>query len=231
MFFIKKKKLKLEIYGPSRQLVDLFAPVRMKDSVPEWYKSMPKGQDYNNVSHCLGMRELYSTGIMFPLWSDYEITLGPNGVEGVHWPSNNENTMGAESHPLTEQAPGAWTGYANIKFTSPWWFWCSEPIQWVWTQPAWNQQDPQKFTIVPGSTEFKHQNQTNINTIWKLGKNKRIEKLKAGDPMVHLIPITEQDWDFEVGVMTNEIFSEKFKRWNYAFNKPYQRLRQDYKRL
>lgn len=227
MFKFKKKKLKLEIYGPNQQLIDLFAPVRMKDSVPSWYKSMPKGQQ--NVSHCLGMRELYSAGLMFPLWSDYEIMLGTHGVDGVQWPADNNHTMGAETHDINTQAPGAWPGYVNIKFSSPWWFWCSEPIQWVWTQPAWNQTDPQKFTIVPGSTEFKYQNQTNINTIWKLG-TPRTERLKAGYPMVHLIPLTDRDWDFEVGVMTDKVFAKKFQRWNYAFTKPYQRLRQDYKK-
>jgi len=229
MFFNKNKTIKLEAYGPAQQLVDLFPPTLIKNTLPDWYASMPKGKDINNVNHCLGLRELCSQGVMLPLWADYEIDLSPSGISGIRWPSDNNGTSRAETHPIDEQVPGAWPGYVNVKFTSPWLFYCSEPIQWIWTQPAWHQPDPQNFTIVPGSTEFKYQNQTNINTIWKLG-TERTEKLKAGAPMVHLIPVTEKTVELEIGFMTSAIYAAKFARWNYAFTKPYQRLRQDFKK-
>lgn len=230
MFFNKKKTIKLEVFGPSQQLIDLFPPTLIKNTLPDWYKTMPKSKGSNNVSHCLGLRELYSQGVMLPLWSDYEIDLTDSGISGIRWPSDNQGTSGAESHNLDEQAPNAWPGYVNIKFKSPWLFYCSEPIQWIWTQPTWQQKNPQAFTNIPGSTEFKYQNQTNINTIWQLGSTSRTEKLKAGDPMVHLIPITERQVELEVGIMTDAIYAAKFARWNYAFTKPYQRLRQDFEK-
>ena len=48
--------------------------------------------------------------------------------------------------------------------------------------------------------------------------------------MVHLIPVTEKTVELEIGFMTSAIYAAKFARWNYAFTKPYQRLRQDFKK-
>jgi hypothetical protein len=230
MKFLKQKKIKLEVYAPVQQLVDLFPPVVMKDAYPDWYARMPKGKDSENVSHCMGLKDLYNQGLMLPLWTDYEIDFSPRGVTDIRWASDNNDTSTGAIHELHRQAPGAFPGYTNVKFNSPWWFWCSEPVQWLWSQPAWNQPDPQKFTVVPGVVEYKHQNNTHINTLWQLGRANRTEKLRAGDPMVHIIPLTDQPWELEIGVMSPEIFTKKFARWNYSFNLQYQRLRSHFQK-
>lgn len=227
--FRKKNKITLEIYAPVHQLVELFPPVLMKDAYPDWYRLMPKGKTELNVSHCTGLKDLYNQGIMLPLWSDYEIDFTPDGVENIRWPSDNNNTSSGGSHRLDHQAPGAFPGYVNVKFNSPWWFWCSEPIQWLWTQPVWNQSNPQQFTVVPGVVEYQHQNLTNINTLWQLGDSDRTEKLRAGEPMVHIIPLTDQPMEIKIEVMNSDVFAKKFARWNYAFSRQYERVRSHFR--
>jgi hypothetical protein len=215
--FKKKEKLKIDIYGPCGQLIDMFPPTLMKESLPKWFGNLSnKQKPYKTVKGCPGLHHLYGKGISLPLWSDYSIEIGETSIENIDWPKKS-NQVGATAHDLELQAPGAWPGYKSIKFSSPWFFSCKEPVPFVWVQNVWSYEDPQQFTVVPGMTEFKYTHQTHINTLWKTDGKPRKEILKAGTPMVQLVPLTERPIELSFNVMTEEIFNQKFMVWDFTF--------------
>lgn len=215
--FLKKKKIVLEAYAPVGDLIDLFPIVESRKCIPKWYHSLPASNHDVNVKNCFGLKDLYNKGIIIPLWADHEIILDP--ISGVSVSSGMQSTMQpVVSHDLDEQAPGAWPGYINLKFNSPWLFWCDEPIHWVWTQPVWWQEDPQQLTLVSGVAEFRGQHDSNVATLLRMPQQKKTLTLKAGLPMAQLIPLTEEPWELKNMVMTKEIFDKKFAHWEFSLN-------------
>jgi len=121
MFVLSKKKepLKLEAYASLGQLADLFPIVRSKESLPNWYHNISSLEGQKTVRQCPGVNNLFHKGVMIPAWADHEITIHPNGNTNVTSPASQQPTG---SHRLVNDAPGAWPGYANIKFLNPWMF-------------------------------------------------------------------------------------------------------------
>jgi hypothetical protein len=227
--FIKKNKLTITLYSPVGQLIDLFPPVKTKDLIPNWYNALPvKSENATTVKHCPGFKDLVSKGFILPLWADHEIIIGPVGDPIIHSTNTTSGRPPSASHSLAEQAPGAWPNYLNIKFHCPWLAWCDEPIGWAWSQPVWHQTDPQELINVTAVSEFRHQHDLHINTIFKRPIVSKTISIKAGTPMAQLIPLTERDWDIKLEMLTPEIFSSKFAKWSfmpYSSGITYQKIR------
>jgi len=218
VFFIKKKeKIKVELYSPIGQLIDMFPPVLMQNDLPSWYNNIPNS-NIKTVKHCPGLRDLYENGISVPLWTDYLIDIGEDTINNVDWPKRNPNS-GIGKHDLSIQAPKAWPGYYNIKFESPWHVWCNEPIPFIFVQPVWNQGDPQQFTNVPGVTEFRNQHQLHINTLWKPSGVPQEVMLKAGTILSHLVPLSDRPVEISFHILTETIYKEKFSVWDYTLGR------------
>jgi hypothetical protein len=230
MFFIKKKKLTFHAYAPIGQLVDLFPPTTMEDNLPDWYKSLPADLGHGlTVKHCPGLKDLFPKTIVMPLWADYEVTTSMMNQPDVRTSFSPPGMSPSVSHNLNDQVTGAWPAYSNIKFSSPWMFWCDEPIPCLVTQAVWHQKDPSQLQIVPGILEFRHQHQTNINTI--IRKDAALDApimLRAGTPMVYITPLTERDWDLNVDTWNQSLFAKLFAKWDFAITNgslQYQRVR------
>ncbi len=227
MIFKKKRKIKLVAYTSVGELISLFPPVRAKEALPSWYQNIPTGKDTDRqktIRHCMGFKDLHNEGLVIPSWAEYNILVDANGMSNVTCPARQQGGD-SSSHDLATQAPGAWPGYINVKLHSPWWFYCSEPIKWAWVQPTWLQQDPQRFMLAPGITEFKSNHQTNIIGLVKIPKETDVIKIKPGEPLAHLIPLIEEPWELEVSVLTGETWSKKIARWEHSFDLIYQKTR------
>lgn len=224
----KEKKIVVEAFAPNGALIDLFPIERTENVIPKWYQDLPgKPLDGLNVKHCPGAKDLFSKGLIIPLWADYEITLNANGHGDIKSAMTGVSFPPADTHSLQFQAAGAWPDYVNIKFNSPWYIWCNEPVEWAWLPPIWWQQDPQEVILATGISEYRYQHQTNINTLVKRPTTTKVISLKAGTPMAQLVPLTERNWEFKLEVMTHEEFAKKFTRWEFSLNPrlTYQKIR------
>jgi hypothetical protein len=225
--FKKKEKIKLTCNAPSTGLIDLFPIVKGRDKMPDFFKSLPK-QDiktakFNNVRICPGLTDLYNRSVVMSSWQDYEIKIHPNGQCEVYCP---QEQWSAEQHPIDIQASGAWPGYINIKLASPWLIECNRPILWTMVQAVWDQQTPDDFTVVPGMLEFKYQNMSNINLLFKIPEQTKEYKIKAGDSLALLVPNTEEDFDIENVYMDDSKWKKIItNRWQFGFGPSYSRIR------
>jgi hypothetical protein len=199
-------------------LIDLFPIVKAEEHVPDWYRKLPgkPGQDIKNVRQCPAAKDLFTKGMLIPMWADYEITIDSDGSGSIDSGMTLNNIKPAEVHNLGVQAHGAWPGYSNVKFASPWYIWCSEPIEWAWTQPIWWQNNPKEFITVTGISEFRYQHECNINCLIKKPESSIILNVRAGTPMAHLIPLTDREWDLKLDVLTPEVYAKKFSKWNHS---------------
>jgi hypothetical protein len=228
--FFKKKKLTFKAYAPIGQLVDLFPPTIMEDSLPDWYKPLPADLGHGlTVKHCPGLKDLFTKSIVFPLWADFEIRTSLHNQPDVRTAFAPPGGQAWVSHNINDQVTGAWPAYSNIKFSNPWMIWCDEPIPCLVTQAVWHQKDPSLIQSVPGILEFRHQHQANINTL--IRKDAALDTpvmLRAGTPMVYITPLTEREWDLETDVWNPTLFAKLFARWEFAITNgslQYQRVR------
>jgi hypothetical protein len=81
-------------------------------------------------------------------------------------------------------------GYSHIKLGSPWLFKEKTGVKFSWHQSDWHRTDIiDRCRIVSGVVDYKYQNQTNVNLFVKKSTN---VEFKAGEPLVHIIPISDK---------------------------------------
>ena len=226
MIFLKKTKpIVLEAFAPAGELIDLFPIEKGKDRLPSRFQSLPKPHETHTVRNCPGLKDLSSSSFIFPSWGEFEITINTDGKADVVTPVSFYNMPGTSQHSIPAEAPGSWPGYTNIKFHNPWYLYCNEPIKWLMVQPTWHVPDPLRWTPVTGVAEFRYLHVCHINTLWRVYDVPYTTKIKSGDPLVQLIPITERPVTLKLEVMTDDIYKKKFQPWHHAFEYSYQKAR------
>ena len=229
MIFNKSKKIVLEVFSPNGQLIDLFPPKKSNTVQPNWFKELSKENSFGSssvltVKNCPGIKDLYSSAITIPSWADYSITVETD--KSINIDSPMEIPGGHSSvHRLGIQAPNAWPNYANVKFISPWKFYCSDPIKWMWVPATWDNHNPCEYQVIPGMLEFKAQHESNISALFPFKTHTYTVNIKAGDALAYLVPITERPWDIEIKMLTPEEWSRKIATWTHSFDFLYQRTR------
>jgi len=92
-------------------------------------------------------------------------------------------------------------------------------------QPTWHQADPLRWTPITGAAEFRYLHYCHINTVWRIYDIPYTTKIKAGEPLLQIIPVTERPVILKLDVMTDEIYKRKFQPWQHAFEYSYQKMR------
>jgi hypothetical protein len=204
LFFFKNKKIVLDCYTASNHAYDLFKIEPAKKFVPTWWKSLPATYKDDNclgelptMKTCPGFNSNFRHGFIMPLWADAHLAIRQVGYE--QWIIAGQSADA--STQIVSHSPNQWgdfidnSKYMHLKINSPWIFKCNEDIDWMWNQPTWNNKAFDEYSILPGIVDFKYQSSTNINIITKkLDNNNQpnLVKISAGQPMVHLIPITDR---------------------------------------
>jgi hypothetical protein len=223
--FSRKEKIKLDAYTIVGDLIDIIPPTLSKNNLPEWYSRLPKGGEIPNVRHCSGFKDLHNEGILIRAWSDMEIEISPDESVQFDVACKDELKDPIERHDIKNQATGAWPGYTNLKLVSPWWFKCNKPVKWAMLPPVWHTKDPLDWMVVPGMLEFKYQHATNVNLLFKLKSEPFMVRIKAGQPLVHMVPMFDESWELDVKAMDISDWKRHFARWNHSFDLVYQKTR------
>ena len=199
MFFLKKKEIELNFYTTDSSVYN-YAPIKKAGQfIPDWWKKLPKPGILDestlitstNMKYCSGFTELYSKGFIVPLWSDLNVEIGKIGFPEYRYQFSDRRSV-IESHNES-QHNGIFPSneFQQLKILSPWVAECEEDIKFLVIQPTWN------FTeflpiIVPGIVEFKYQIGVHINLFLKREEQNKVFSFKFGQPMFHLIPLTEK---------------------------------------
>ena len=212
------KKLVVDAYTYKHSIFYTYNPKIAREYAPSYLKDMPaiienpyNGVPMSTLRGCVGLRKLYSQGIILPLWTDVIVNIPESPKEGTNNPPGTPGVIVADlttriqSHP-TEQ----WSNFVDprlfvhTKLESPWLFYCKEEIDWIFAGCSWNQKDPLEAEILPGCLDFKYQHQTNVNILIKRNTTNSRLFMEAGTPIVHLIPVTERDIELKIHLVSED---------------------------
>lgn len=200
MFLFKKKKIVLDAFTNRLEIYDSAKPKEAKLFYPEWWKSMPKSLLLPNNIHplpsmktCQGLIDQFKFGFIVPMWSDLNIEIGQIGNPEARWIYSDNFS---EAVPHSELQRGSFLPdniFFHLKLVNPWLFYCKENIQFQLTPASWHIKNPHEKIIPSGILNFKYQNSLNINAFFTRTESKRIENIKFGEPLLHLVQLSDRE--------------------------------------
>jgi hypothetical protein len=200
---------KIEFYSKVAGVPDMFPIVSAKDALPKWAKSArdsyvkKKEQTAGRINHiyqCPGIFDLFNHGYVIPMWHDVVITTNGNPDEFT-WtiPSTDLTEFDQESNIIENQT----NGFGSVLPIKPW-----SLNTLIKVNTPWNVVAPRgvKFLVIPiaypDSFEFEssigildpgYSNEINIQLYYNVHKGDVL--IKAGTPLAHIIPLSEQNFE------------------------------------
>lgn len=210
-----KKDIVLNCYTSDASVFN-FAPIKPSAHfLPEWWKEIPQAIDLENsiipiptMKHCTGFTDLYKQGFVIPMWCDFLLVLGQKGTTDFLY-QFSDGKSAATPHPAVQRgAAFPKLEFQHLKIVSPWLITCDEPIEFLATNPTWNQKDPSTMTVLPGVVNFKYQFGTSMNTIWKRPAEQTKYQIDFGTPLYHYVPLTERKVRIKTHLISQQDFDQ-----------------------
>jgi hypothetical protein len=215
MFFFKPKPIYIDCFT-ANVCAHEYAPIQLANYfLPEWWKQLPKtftmvenehlSFPQSTMRRCAGFIDMYSKGLMLPLWSDFSVEVTSEGR--AMWRYADGESTCAYHDP---QQVGYFFEESNVlhmKMFSPWVFCSKENIQWYFTQPIWNHKITGDFFIPSGVVNYKYQNTTHINMLIK--KQDTMFTIAQGTPMAHMVPLSDRPVKIKNHLLSKEEFLHK----------------------
>lgn len=205
MFWIKPSEVHVDCFTHLPMVYEHFRIDRASKFFPEEIKLLPNhveikaNHDPNSVlmekiatlRKCNGVIDLFALGMILPCWSNITLEVTKEGqVHHIDRPGKTDDFVSVHQHERMQYGSGIYSNQVNIKLIAPWYIEEKTGVKFTWNMCDWHRTDiTNKIKIVSGVLDFKHQHQA--NTFLFMEKDSIVE-YKAGDPLVHLIPITEK---------------------------------------
>lgn len=212
MLWMKKKKIVVDAFTDN----DIVASYPIEESsknLPDWYKKLKPTIEVSGEGHalkiptlkrCDGLFDLIGNSFTIPMWADLSIAITAQGTYNWKYPSNQYN-FGVEQHPEFLMN-SAFSPKVHIKVLSPWMLRETSGINFYQTQAFYSLNEfGGDILIPPGVVNYKYQQSTHINMF--LSREKTY-MLKAGQPMMYLVPMTED----KVEIKTHIVSTAEYKR-------------------
>lgn len=219
-FFNKLKPITLNFYTNHLAAYELAQPKAASSFLPDWWKNLPtqkvvldidalQERKYLNMRSCPGMKHMYQRGCIIPLWSDIAVEISEVGTDSYRWQSSDA-AFGVEPHH-PDQFNHHWDveNYQHIKLILPWQIQCDEPEPFLYIDCCWNRNTQNRYSVLSGILEFKHQHTGNINMIFSKMPEKYTLLLKHLTPMFQLIPLSNRP----LRIKTHFVEEEKIKNF------------------
>ena len=216
LFFFKRNKVVIDAFTAMPLLTEMSPIQPTKKFLPQWWKDLPKTIDVKRPDHqittkrgtlkiCDGFLDYNKTGFIIPMWSDLKIATTKNGNWTYAYPS--ENTYPIVDHPANQYG-SHFSQFINMKIISPWAFHEKTGTNFLWTTPTWYMSHLWgKLNILPGTVNYKFHHSTNIPMF--VPKRDDVIELKHGEPLIHLVPLTEKEVKIQMHQVSYEEFLQK----------------------
>lgn len=223
IFKFKKSKVTIDCFTYSRVAFELykirkavlFYPETIKKMAPS-YPSKDRATNIEilspTVKKCTGINGLYTKGAIMPLWLDYvtqprSYSIGESdlGVTDPQWQPR------IQQHD-NKQYPGLFDEYHHVKIGSVWNLVDDTGMKFIWMPAVYNMEEHglnSKIIVPPGLTYYDEQPQTNINLFIKKDADNFV--LRAGTPLIHIIPLTDKEVEWKCHLVDHEEWVTKNK--------------------
>jgi hypothetical protein len=224
IFNFKKSKITLDCFIANNHIAKLFPICPTIKKLPDWWKSMPKSARIENfpvemstIKRCPGFKDLFSNSLCIPAWSEYTLYQDPT----YGFSHTAPNSQAAGNQHKENQMTGAFPEYQHYKLISPWFLKEDQGVYFSMVQAGWHMKDPCEFHIPSGCLEFKYQHSTHINLISPKKETLKQYNIRAGSPLVYLIPLTDKEIKLNIQVIDeNEI--NKLRTYHHSFHNSYE---------
>ena len=237
MFFKRKKEIVLDCYTVEASPYNYFPIAKANKFTPEWFKTLKKPtfkkeqfeEEIKNLKECYGFTNYFAKGFVLPLWSDLYLEIAPKGSDGVKWQySDGYSSMQWHSDEATN---GNFSDleYQHLKLVSPWFFVCSEDIEFLALEPEWYFDKLDGVHILNGTMDFTVNTATNINMFAKRTDEVSKLNLMSGTPLYHFIPLTDRKVILRNHLVSQEkILNLKALNTRVSFSRHFQKKRKIY---
>jgi hypothetical protein len=186
--------------------------INASKTIPDWWKELPTYKPsigrtdqrqhtilgYRTVKDCYSVIELYKKGIVLESWTD--ISIKPNIDYYDYYFSSGPSP---DTHDKKQLGSG-YPDYHHIKLASPWKFVEKTGVKFLWFGAEWSL-DKLNIKILPGVLNFDIISSTNINIMFPKVANEFV--IPIGQPLVHLIPLSEKKVRIKNHLVSNEEFN------------------------
>lgn len=216
MIFLPKKKIIVDCFTSNQMVYDHFSIAPTKEYIPSWFKKLGASFDIDlpttlkkkaaTVKRCPGIANLFQEGYIIPMWADLILDFKPtdNNNFEYRWEyAVSDPTWRVEVHDSRQYTGLFNNDFFQAKINAPWLIKEKSGIKFLFVEPTYHLQNPNDFTVIPGLLNFKYQNFANINIMTQI--HSPMEKnitIYAGQPMVHLIPLTDKKVDLRVHMVS-----------------------------
>ena len=153
----------------------------------------------SSIKLCYGFKKLYDRGIILENWTD--ILIDVDDTEGYRY--KYAGGSAPKCHD-PDQYKGGFKDYYNMKLVSPWCFRSRDDVDLLEIGAEWSL-DKFNIRILPGVLNVNNTG-TTINIFTMLPKKKYQFLIPAGQPLVHIIPLTEKSLTFTNHLVTKQEF-------------------------
>jgi hypothetical protein len=220
-FFFKKPKLHIDAFiSEDFKTTYELAPIDYaRNFYPDWWRKLEKPpltstKKQTNAKRCASIIDTYKKGIIIPMWCDYKLKMNSAGQQ-ISMYANDKAQI--DNHPLI-QRKGFRESKLQLKHVSPWFIKCERNVFFNFN-PDFMNLNREDFQIIPGMLEFYNQHGTNINFFID-NKEQEIDIL-FGDPLVHIVPLTEREIVLTNHLVTVEEHTKIIKNTKISFGPGY----------
>lgn len=215
MFFFVRKKVVVDCFVGYETIANLYGFKRAIKTAPEWWRNLPSKIEQitswgmrpsGTMKHCSGFVDLYTNAWVLRMWQDLRVSVdGENftyatGSNGIVKPIGGMDDVDANISILNGHA---FTNYHSIKINSPWFMQEKRGIKFAWVPAIWDSiKRYDDLHIPPAVINFKKAFSCNVNIF--VPKKIKIYDLTAGQPLVYLIPMTENKVEFRNHVIDSQ---------------------------
>jgi len=159
---------------------------------------------------CPGIFDYKNTGWIMPAWDEFKIYASENATmayAGCEQRSSQLPMPSAMSSDITDGIPKSHSGcpvkrLQPLHFTSPWRIDTEKDISLLLLPPAYHSDIVNEILIYPGVVDYNSKFGT-INVILS-PKREGTFVIKAGTPLLHIIPITKREYNATYGKTKNK---------------------------
>jgi hypothetical protein len=207
---------KIEFFSSVPGLVETFPIVAAKHCLPDWIAYAKA--DYNkkekhdlHIMRCPGIVEVLASGYIIKAWHDFNLTCTEDNIT-VHIPNRAiHDLLGRETiqiqshHSIAKFFPERpWSQRSILKINTPWQVFAPKGVKFMMIPLPYNEQ--MLFESCIGILDPALSTELNIQGYWNSGIG--TQTIKAGTPLVQLVPLTDKTYDFVVRDMT-----ERDEKW------------------
>ena len=233
---------KIEFFSSVPGLAETF-PIRpAREVLPNWVHVAradylkQKDKREIHIFKCPGIFELFGTGYILPAWHDFEIESTEIGFR-VTIPDGSLNDILGKETLQSQHSDGVakflpkrpWSVASILKINTPWQVLAPKGLKFLMIPLPYT--DDFRFESCSGILDPGISSELNVQGYWNVPMGKQV--IKAGTPLVQIIPMTEKTYDYIVRDKnaSDELWMAKRKYLNFfafMFNRP--KIKEAYER-